>query len=104
MLRLPFRVNLNGSSSRGGEFSIIDTYLTVYFIYSTLYRFIMCILFDFWLLQKAKMDFFFLQLSYYLVQDKGRDNGMRQTRENKNSSGECSWVSITVILSVLYLS
>lgn len=34
----------------------------------------MCILFDFWLLQKAKMDFF-LQFSYYLVQDKGRDNG-----------------------------
>lgn len=35
----------------------------------------MCILFpsDFWLLQKAKMDF--LQFSYYLVQDKGRDNG-----------------------------
>lgn len=56
------------------QFQIIDTYLTVYFIYSTLYRFIMCILFDFWLLQKAKMDFF-LQFSYYLVQDKGRDNG-----------------------------
>lgn len=104
MLRLPFRVNLNGSSSRGGEFSIIDTYLTVYFIYSTLYRFIMCILIDFWLLQKAKMDFFSCSFHIIWCKIKGETMEMRQMRENKNSSGECGWVSITVILSVLYLS
>lgn len=49
----------------------------------------MCILFpsDFWLLQKAKMDFFFLQFSYYLVQDKGRDNGNEADEREQEQLG-----------------
>lgn len=46
---------------------------------------------NFWFLQKAKMDFFFLQFSYYLVQDKGRDNG---NEVDEREQEQLRWVQL----------